>query len=185
MLVPNVLLPTPPLGLPTTITGMDDSSRRHARAALGYGSAPAAATFGRAPASTHSDSMADILVLAAHPQLEHSRVTRTLMQAAARAHREGGPHIEVRDLYALYPDYFIDTAAEQAALVPARLVVWLHPVHWYSMPPLMKLWLDEVFAFGWAYGPDGDNPPNAAQTIFRRIGAVMAPDDAPPQPPAA
>ena len=36
-----------------------------------------------------------------------------------------------------------------------------------------------------AYGPDGDNPPNAAQTIFRRIGAVMAPDDAPPQPPAA
>jgi glutathione-regulated potassium-efflux system ancillary protein KefF len=23
------------------------------------------------------------------------------------------------------------------------------------MPPLMKLWLDEVFAFGWAYGPGG------------------------------
>ena len=99
--------------------------------------------------------MAHILVLAAHPQLEHSRVTRTLMRAAARAHREHGPHIEVRDLYALYPDYFIDTAAEQAALAPARLVVWLHPVHWYSMPPLMKLWLDEVFSFGWAYGPGG------------------------------
>jgi putative NADPH-quinone reductase len=24
------------------------------------------------------------------------------------------------------------------------------------MPPLMKLWLDEVFAFGWAYGPGGN-----------------------------
>jgi glutathione-regulated potassium-efflux system ancillary protein KefF len=24
------------------------------------------------------------------------------------------------------------------------------------MPPLMKLWLDEVFAFGWAYGPGGE-----------------------------
>jgi glutathione-regulated potassium-efflux system ancillary protein KefF len=23
------------------------------------------------------------------------------------------------------------------------------------MPPLMKLWLDEVFSFGWAYGPGG------------------------------
>jgi glutathione-regulated potassium-efflux system ancillary protein KefF len=23
------------------------------------------------------------------------------------------------------------------------------------MPPLMKLWLDEVLAFGWAYGPEG------------------------------
>ena len=99
--------------------------------------------------------MADILVLAAHPQLEHSRITRTLMRAAARAHLAAGPSIEVRDLYALYPDYFIDTAAEQAALAAARLVVWLHPVHWYSMPPLMKLWLDEVFTFRWAYGPGG------------------------------
>jgi putative NADPH-quinone reductase len=55
--------------------------------------------------------------------------------------------VQVRDLYALYPDYFIDVAAEQAALAQMRLVVWLHPVHWYSMPPLLKLWLDEVFAF--------------------------------------
>jgi glutathione-regulated potassium-efflux system ancillary protein KefF len=96
--------------------------------------------------------MADVLVLAAHPQLEHSRVTRALMQAAAQA---DPARVAVRDLYALYPDYLIDVAAEQAALSAARLVVWLHPIHWYSMPPLMKLWLDEVFAFGWAYGPGG------------------------------
>jgi glutathione-regulated potassium-efflux system ancillary protein KefF len=92
--------------------------------------------------------MAQILVVAAHPQLDHSRVTRSLMQAA----RTAGAQVAVRDLYALYPDYFIDVAAEQAALADARIVVWLHPVHWYSMPPLLKLWLDEVFAFGWAYG---------------------------------
>lgn len=96
--------------------------------------------------------MADILILAAHPTLEHSRVTRALMQAVPR---EAG-RIELRDLYARYPDYYIDVAAEQAALQAAKLVVWLHPVHWYSMPPLMKLWLDEVFAFGWAYGPGGE-----------------------------
>jgi glutathione-regulated potassium-efflux system ancillary protein KefF len=62
---------------------------------------------------------------------------------------------EVRDLYALYPDYLVDVAAEQALLQQAQLVVWQHPIHWYGMPPLMKLWLDEVFAFGWAYGPGG------------------------------
>ena len=95
--------------------------------------------------------MADILILAAHPTLEHSRVTRALMQAA----QVETPRVALRDLYALYPDYYIDVAAEQAALADAQLVVWLHPVHWYSMPPLMKLWLDEVFAFGWAYGPGG------------------------------
>jgi glutathione-regulated potassium-efflux system ancillary protein KefF len=97
-------------------------------------------------------SMAEILVLAAHPQLEHSRVTRALMRAAALA---APARTEVRDLYALYPDYLVDAEAERSALAGARLVVWLHPLHWYAMPPLMKLWLDEVFAFGWAYGPGG------------------------------
>jgi glutathione-regulated potassium-efflux system ancillary protein KefF len=97
--------------------------------------------------------MAEVLVIAAHPQLEHSRVTRALLQALARA---DPARVAVRPLYALYPDYFIDVAAEQAALQQVRLVVWLHPVHWYSMPPLMKLWLDETLAFGWAYGPGGE-----------------------------
>jgi glutathione-regulated potassium-efflux system ancillary protein KefF len=96
--------------------------------------------------------MADILVIAAHPQLALSRVTRALLSAL---HDAASPAVELIDLYAAYPDYYIDVAAEQARLRQARLVVWLHPVHWYSMPPLMKLWLDEVFAFGWAYGPGG------------------------------
>ena len=93
--------------------------------------------------------MPRILILLAHPQPAHSRINADLAQAA----REAGH--AVRDLYALYPDYVIDVAAEQAALADANLVVWLHPIHWYGMPPLMKLWLDEVFAFGWAYGPGG------------------------------
>jgi glutathione-regulated potassium-efflux system ancillary protein KefF len=96
--------------------------------------------------------MADVLILAAHPQLEHSRVTRKLMKAASEA---DPARIEVRDLYSRYPDYDIDIGAEQAALQAAQLVVWLHPIHWYAMPALMKLWLDDVFAFGWAYGPGG------------------------------
>ena len=31
----------------------------------------------------------------------------------------------------------------------------LHPVQWYSMPALLKLWLDEVLTQGWAYGRGG------------------------------
>ena len=97
--------------------------------------------------------MSDILVIAAHPQLDHSRITRRLIAAALGV---APGKVVVHELYARYPDYFIDVRAEQAALRAARLVVWLHPVQWYSMPPLMKLWLDEVFAFGWAYGPGGE-----------------------------
>jgi glutathione-regulated potassium-efflux system ancillary protein KefF len=93
-----------------------------------------------------------VLVLLAHPDLAHSRVHRALL-AALRACAE--PRLAVRDLYALYPDYVIDARAEQRALAGASLVAWLHPIHWYGMPPMMKLWMDEVLAYGWAYGPGG------------------------------
>ena len=93
---------------------------------------------------------ASTLVLLAHPDLAHSRVTRRLAQALAAE-----PQVSVRDLYALYPDYWIDGDAERAALQAAQLVIWLHPVQWYSMPALMKLWMDEVLSYGWAYGPGG------------------------------
>jgi glutathione-regulated potassium-efflux system ancillary protein KefF len=113
-----------------------------------------------APPAPAGTPRADVLVIVAHPQLEQSRANRRLMQAAEAAAALSGddaaPKVVVRDLYALYPDYLIDTAAEQAALVDARLVVWQHPIHWYHMPPLMKLWVDDVLAFGWAYGPGGD-----------------------------
>ena len=96
--------------------------------------------------------MADVLVLAAHPHQQSSRVNRALARAIVGL---GSERIALRDLYALYPDYVIDVEAEQAVLADASLVVWLHPIHWYSMPPLMKLWVDDVLAFGWAYGPGG------------------------------
>ena len=96
--------------------------------------------------------MADVLVLVAHPDIARSRVNRAL---AAQARLLPSEAVEVRDLYALYPDYVIDVEAEQAALAQARTVVWLHPVQWYSMPALMKLWVDDVLAFRWAYGPGG------------------------------
>jgi glutathione-regulated potassium-efflux system ancillary protein KefF len=96
--------------------------------------------------------MADVLVLIAHPDIARSRVNRAL---AAQARLLPSDAVEVRDLYALYPDFVIDIEAEQAALAAARAVVWVHPVQWYSMPALMKLWVDDVLAFRWAYGPGG------------------------------
>lgn len=99
---------------------------------------------------------AEILVLVAHPELEQSRANKRLL-SEARKLQAASPagRIDVRDLYALYPDYLIDIPAEQAALAAAKLVVWQQPIHWYGMPPLLKLWVDDVLAFGWAYGPGG------------------------------
>jgi len=91
-----------------------------------------------------------IYVLAAHPHWRDSRVNRRML-AAARA----VPGVEVNDLYGSYPDFSIDVEEEQARLAKASLVVLLHPIQWYSMPALQKLWLDDVLAYGWAYGPGG------------------------------
>lgn len=97
-----------------------------------------------------------ILVIVAHPAMEHSRVNSALLRSVTSLiAQEQHLDIEVRNLYRIYPDYLIDVAAEQAALAEASLVVWQHPIHWYNMPPLMKLWVDDVLAFGWAYGPGG------------------------------
>ncbi len=92
-----------------------------------------------------------IYLLAAHPNWRDSRVNRRLLAAA-----RGVPGVQAEDLYARYPDYAIDVAREQERLAAARLVVLVHPIHWYSMPALQKLWVDEVLAYGWAYGPAGE-----------------------------
>ena len=131
-----------------------------------------------APDEHASVPPAEVLVIVAHPQIEQSRANRRLMQTASALQRSDTARVEVRDLYALYPDYLIDVAAEQAALAAARLVVWQHPIHWYYMPPLMKLWVDDVLAFGWAYGPDGNalrrQGPLAGRHHRRRGGLVPA-----------
>ena len=91
-----------------------------------------------------------IYVLAAHPNWRESRVNRQLFDEA-----RGLPGVRAQDLYGRYPDYDIDVAAEQANVEAAQLLVLLHPIQWYSMPALMKLWLDEVLRYGWAYGRSG------------------------------
>ncbi len=91
-----------------------------------------------------------IYLIAAHPHWRESRVNRRMLAAAQQV-----PGVATLDLYGSYPDYHIHVPAEQARLAAARLLVLLHPIHWYSMPPLQKLWLDEVFSWGWAYGTGG------------------------------
>ncbi|RZL68019.1 MAG: NAD(P)H dehydrogenase [Variovorax sp.] len=100
--------------------------------------------------TTQTASEGRIYLLAAHPHWRDSRVNRLLLRAA-----HGVPGVEVNDLYASYPDYLIDVEAEQEKLARADLVVLLHPIQWYSMPPLQKLWLDDVLSYGWAYGTGG------------------------------
>ena len=95
-------------------------------------------------------SDANIALIYAHPYAEQSLANRELLAAI-----DDLSFVTRRSLYDLYPDFDIDVHAEQRALASADLIVLQHPIYWYSMPALLKLWIDDVFALGWAYGEGG------------------------------
>jgi NAD(P)H dehydrogenase (quinone) len=44
-----------------------------------------------------------------------------------------------------------DAVAEQARIDRADLLIMVFPVYWWSMPAILKGWIDRVFTQGWAY----------------------------------
>ncbi|MGC5703018.1 NAD(P)H-dependent oxidoreductase [Pseudomonas sp. NFXW11] len=44
-----------------------------------------------------------------------------------------------------------DVRAEQARIERADALVLVYPVYWWSMPALLKGWIDRVFCNGWAF----------------------------------
>lgn len=95
--------------------------------------------------------MARVLVLFAHPLLEKSRAHRRLLSALPDL-----PDLTLHDLYEQYPAFDIDVQREQALLTEHEVIVWQHPLYWYSVPPLLKQWIDLVLTHGWAYGSQGN-----------------------------
>ncbi|WP_145601527.1 NAD(P)H-dependent oxidoreductase [Yersinia frederiksenii] len=92
--------------------------------------------------------MKNILIISGHPNLNESIGNVTILNEVALAL----PEAEIRRLDALYPDHKINVKAEQESLLKADVIVWQFPFSWYSLPGIMKLWLDEVFVHGFAHG---------------------------------
>jgi putative NADPH-quinone reductase len=88
-----------------------------------------------------------VLVVLAHPNVPPSRVNAALAAAAREV-----PGVTVHDLYDAYPHFFVDARREQALVESHEAIVFQHPLHWYSVPPLLKQWFDTVLEHGWAYG---------------------------------
>jgi NAD(P)H dehydrogenase (quinone) len=56
-----------------------------------------------------------------------------------------------RHTYRAGGDFASDIAAEQLRLDRATHLVLVFPVYWWSMPALLKGWIDRVFVNGWAF----------------------------------
>lgn len=91
-----------------------------------------------------------ILILFAHPLFEKSFANKILTEHIPDSHS-----ITFHDLYETYPEFDIDVKHEQELLKQHDIIIWQHPMYWYSCPPLLKQWIDMVLEYGWAYGKYG------------------------------
>lgn len=92
--------------------------------------------------------MNNVLIISGHPDLNESVVNATILHEVARAL----PNANIRRLDTLYPSYQFNIADEQEALLDADIIVWQFPFSWYSVPGLLKLWIDNVFLHGFSHG---------------------------------
>lgn len=95
--------------------------------------------------------MKKILVLFAHPAFQKSRVNTRLLDKIRDI--EG---VTFHDLYEAYPEFDIDISREQELLEAHDVIIFHHPLFWYSTPALLKEWQDLVLEHGWAYGSEGN-----------------------------
>ena len=109
--------------------------------------------------------MTNALIVECHPRRD------SLTMAVSRAFQDsaGGVNFEVADLYQEgfdprlgtddEPDwedprkaYSSAVLAEIARVERNKASVLVFPVWWWSMPAMLKGWVDRVFNHGWAYG---------------------------------
>ena len=91
------------------------------------------------------------LVILAHPDIHNATVNKRWKKELVGY----SDKIFIHELYNEYPDWNIDVKKEQQLLEYYDYIILQFPLYWYSYPPLLKKWLDDVFTYGWAYGSKG------------------------------
>lgn len=106
------------------------------------------------------------LVIVAHPNIEESVVNKTWLEELNKH-----AHITIHELYKEYPDEKIDVEKEQKLCEEHHRIVWQFPFYWYSSPPLLKKWQDEVLTHNWAYGAEGNKLHNKELVLAVTTGS--------------
>ena len=86
------------------------------------------------------------LVIASHPYPERSVINKALQQTV-----ENMDGVIYRNLETLYGNNIsaIDVEAERKAYEGVDRVVYMYPIHWFNLTPMLKAYFNEVW-FQWA-----------------------------------
>ncbi|HEV2598863.1 NAD(P)H-dependent oxidoreductase [Sphingopyxis sp.] len=107
----------------------------------------------------------NVLVVVAHP--DRASLTWAVTEAFSKGAVEAGHKVDIADLVgeAFEPRELLadhdsfhgrgpvpdDVLQEQARVDRADALVLAFPLYWWSMPAVLKGWIDRVFINGWAY----------------------------------
>ncbi|MFI6169453.1 NAD(P)H-dependent oxidoreductase [Nocardia sp. NPDC051052] len=141
----------------------------------------------------------NVLVVYAHPKPDS--LTGALKDVAVEQLRADGHQVRITDLYAMgwkahadiddfgaveEPNFMLasgeayregtlspDIRAEQEKLLWADTVLLHFPLWWFSMPAIMKGWVDRVLTCGFAYGAGGDAIPRYGAGVLAGRRAML------------
>jgi len=114
------------------------------------------------------------LIILAHPTLDKSVINHAWLKALAASDLE----VTVHRLYDAYPNGGpLDVDAEQALVRAHVSIVWQFPFYWFSTPPLLKQWQDEVLTHDFAYGHAEGQRQLAGKRIAMAISAGIKQED--------
>lgn len=91
------------------------------------------------------------LIILSHPTVEESSSQQFLIHSLP-----DDENITLHMLEQTYPDGKIDVAKEQKLLQDHDRILFQFPFYWYSSPPLLKKWQDEVLTDHFAFGYRGN-----------------------------
>lgn len=80
------------------------------------------------------------LLIFAHGSPQASKINQQLLALARKL-----PGVCIHDISSAYPDYRISLERELALLARHDNIGLQFPLYWYSMPAILKAWLDAVF----------------------------------------
>ncbi|WP_208559856.1 NAD(P)H-dependent oxidoreductase [Marinilactibacillus kalidii] len=107
------------------------------------------------------------LVIISHPTLDESSSQQFLVQSFPESENVTLHHLEKN-----YPDEEIDVQKEQALLKNHDRILFQFPFYWYSSPPLLKKWQDEVLEEHFAFGHRGNQLNGKAFGLILVIGVA-------------
>lgn len=110
-----------------------------------------------------------LLIVLSNPN--PTSLSRAIVEKLAEGSADGGhdseiadlvqegfdPRMQARDLAAYRGEVELceELVREQRRVDRADALALVYPVYWWSMPALLKGWIDRVFTGGWAYEVDG------------------------------